>query len=307
MPIKIPATLPGRAVLEAENVPLILEDRAIRQDIRPLRIAILNLMPDKIGTEVQLLRALGLSPLQIEITFLYAATHESKNTSRAHLDAFYRSHADVRDQKFDGMIVTGAPVGQMAYEEVTYWPELTGIFEWARSHVYSTMFICWGAMAGLYYYRSISKHILPRKKSGIYRHHVTNLGAPLVAGFDDTFDVPVSRHTEIKKEDITAQADLEILAENDDTGVFLVQEPNARRVYILNHLEYDAETIRKEYTRDLAAGLSPDLPHNYFPGDDVNAPPPMTWRAHRTLLFANWINRVYQDTPYDISQISAAD
>lgn len=306
MPIKIPETLPGRAILEAENVPLILEERAIRQDIRPLRIAILNLMPDKIGTEVQLLRALGLSPLQIEITFLYAATHENKNTPRAHLDAFYRSHADVREQKFDGMIVTGAPVGQLAYEDVAYWPELSGIFEWARSHVYSTLFICWGAMAGLYYYRGIGKHILPRKKSGIYRHRVTSRRAPLVAGFDDAFDVPVSRHTEIRKQDIAAHADLEVLAESDDAGVFILQEPDARRVYILNHLEYDAETIRKEYTRDLAAGLSPDLPHNYFPDDDASAAPPITWRAHRTLLFTNWVNRVYQDTPYDLSEMTIA-
>jgi homoserine O-succinyltransferase len=254
-----------------------------------------------------LLRALGLSPLQIEITFLHAATHHSKNTPRAHLDAFYKSYDDVRNEKFDAMIVTGAPVGHLDYEDVSYWSELTGIFAWARSHVFSTLFICWGALAGLYYYNGINKHILPRKKSGIYRHRVSNPRASLVAGFDDFFDVPVSRHTEIRKNDVTAQGQLEILAECDDAGVFILQEKNVRRVYILNHLEYDAGTIGNEYVRDMAAGMDPDIPHNYFPDNNPAAAPQITWRAHRTLLFNNWINRVYQDTPYDLADLKPAD
>ena len=303
MPIKIPDDLPARAVLEQEHVPLILEKRALRQDIRPLQIAILNLMPNKMVTETQLLRALGLSPLQIEITLLHAATHQSKNTSQEHLTAFYQTFDDVKHRNFDALIVTGAPVGHLDYKEVAYWPELTEIFDWARSHVYSTLFICWGALAGLYHYQGIEKQRLPQKRSGIYHHRVLRPFSPLTAGFDDLFDVPVSRHTEIRAEDILKHPELDILVSSAESGVFIVHDALARRVYILNHLEYDAETIQKEYERDVSAGLNPQIPHNYFPGDNPAATPQITWRAHRTLLFSNWINSVYQGTPYDLAQI----
>ncbi|MBI1215566.1 MAG: homoserine O-succinyltransferase [Alphaproteobacteria bacterium] len=307
MPIKIPNNLPGRKTLEQEHVPLILEDRALRQDIRPLQIAILNLMPDKEVTETQLLRALGLSPLQIEITLLHAGTHQSRNTPQEHLTAFYRTHEDVKDKCFDALIVTGAPVGHLPYEEVGYWPELTRIFDWARTHVYSSLSICWGAMAGLYHYEGIDKRRLARKRSGIYRHRVVNKASPLVAGFDDFFDVPVSRHTEVSAGDIAGRAALEVLVEAPDSGVFIVEDKAARRVYILNHLEYDAETLQKEYQRDLAAGLNPQIPHNYFPANDPRQTPQITWRAHRTLLFTNWVNAVYQGTPYDLSSLVAQE
>jgi homoserine O-succinyltransferase len=303
MPIKIPLGLPGQIILEQEHISFITEERAIRQDIRPLQIAILNLMPDKITTETQLLRALGNSPLQIEITLLHASTHNSKNTAQEHLAAFYKTHADVKEQKFDAMIITGAPIEHLPYEEVTYWNELTDILDWAKTHVYSTFFLCWGAFAGLYYYEGIQKYALPQKLSGIYPHKVIKPFVPLVAGFDDFLDVPVSRHTKIRESDILAHPNLDILVKSDQSGVFIAEDHINRRVYILNHLEYDAETLQKEYDRDVAAGANPEVPFNYFPGNDPAQIPQITWRAHRTLLFNNWINMIYQGTPYDLAEI----
>lgn len=305
MPIKIPENLPSRTALEAERIPLILEKRALRQDIRPLQVAILNLMPAKTVTETQLLRALGLSPLQIEVTLLHMASHNSKNTAREYLATFYKTHADVRDGNFDALIVTGAPVGQLSFEEVTYWKELTEIFDWAKTHVHSTLFICWGALAALHYYEGIEKRHLPQKLSGIYRHHVLHPFSPLTAGFDDFFDVPVSRHNGIRTEDILRKDDLDILVASDEAGAFIIHNPKEGRVYLLNHLEYDAETLKKEYERDLLAGLNPGLPANYFPDNNPLATPQTTWRAHRTLLFSNWINAVYQGTPYNLSELSS--
>ena len=301
MPIKIPDDLPGRAVLEQEHVPLILEHHALRQDIRPLQIAILNLMPDKVTTETQLLRALGLSPLQIEITLLHMSSHQSKNTPREHLAAFYKTHTDIKDKKFDALIVTGAPVEHLDYDAVAYWPELTEVFDWARTHVHSSLFICWGAMAGLYHYNGIKKTALPKKISGIYRHEILQPFTPIVAGFDDVFDVPVSRNTGLDEEKIVSDPALDIIATSPESGAFIISDKDARRVYLLNHLEYDAETILKEYQRDLAAGLDPNIPHNYFPQNNPESHPAITWRAARTLLFTNWVNSVYQNTPFDFT------
>ncbi|MDE1151610.1 MAG: homoserine O-succinyltransferase [Micavibrio sp.] len=305
MPIKIPDGLPGRAILEREKVPLILEGRALRQDIRPLQIAVLNLMPDKITTETQLLRALGNTPLQIEVTLLHAASHTSKNTAAEHLTAFYQTHADVAHRHFDALVVTGAPVEQLPFTDVTYWKELTRIFDWAKTHVHSRLFICWGAQAALHYYHGIDKQLLPQKKSGLYLHSLAEGFDPLTAGFDDFFDIPVSRHTEVVRADILKHKNLSILAENPQSGVGLVHDRAARDVYIFNHLEYDADTLKREYTRDHAAGLAPELPNRYFPGDNPAAAPQVTWRAHRSLLFGNWINLVYQTTPYELAELEA--
>ena len=301
MPIKIPDGLPGRVILEQERVPLILQERAQRQDIRPLQIAILNLMPDKITTEIQLLRALGATPLQIEVTLLHTSTHNSKNTSQAHLDAFYKTYQDVMDKNFDALIVTGAPVEHMAYKDVSYWDEFAGIMEWARTHVYSSFFICWGAQAALYHYNGIEKFPLAAKKSGVYLHKVVTPFEPLLTGFDDSFHVPVSRNTEIRHRDVAANTDLLVLAESDDTGIFLIYDRAHRRIYSFNHLEYDAETLQREYTRDKKEGLNPQVPHNYFPQNNPEEQPRITWRAHRSLLFSNWINLVYQGTPFDLA------
>ncbi len=303
MPIKIPQTLPGRAVLEQEHVSFILEDRAMRQDIRPLQVAILNLMPDKVTTETQLLRALGNSPLQVEITLLHMASHTSKNTTQDHLAAFYQTFADVKHRNFDALIVTGAPVEHVPFEEITYWDELTQILDWAKTHVYSSLFLCWAAFAGLYYYNDVPKYSLPQKMSGVYRHKLLTPFVPLMAGFDDRFDVPVSRNTEIRAADIALHAALEILTASEESGIFIVEDAAHRRVYILNHLEYDADTLQKEYARDVATGLNPHVPHNYFPDNDPTLPPRITWRAHRTLLFCNWLNMVYQGTPFDLAEL----
>lgn len=303
MPIKIPDNLPARDVLEAERIALMSEDRAIHQDIRPLKIALLNLMPDKIKTETQLLRVLGATPLQIEMTLLRIGSHESKNTSAEHLLAFYQTWEDVKDQKFDALIVTGAPVEHLSYTDVTYWPELEKIFDWATTHVYSSFFICWGAQAALHHYHGVPKHNVDAKRFGVFDHRILMPFHPLITGFDDRFPVPVSRHTEIRHDDAAKVAGLEILAEADDTGLCLAYEPATCRVYMFNHLEYDAETLGREYFRDAQAGMNTALPRNYFPGDDPTQNPPITWRAHRTLLFSNWINMVYQGTPYNLDQL----
>lgn len=303
MPIKIPDNLPGRVTLAQENVPLILEDRALRQDIRPLQILILNLMPDKIGTETQLLRGLGATPLQIEVTFLHPATYTSRHTSQDHLTAFYKTYEDIADKRYDALIVTGAPVEHMEFEEVTYWKELARIFDWARTHVYGSFFICWGAQAALHHYNGVPKYPLERKHSGVFLHRVVRPFHSLLMGFDDFFPVPVSRHTEVRYADVNKHKDLEILIEADETGICLINDEKNRRVFVFNHLEYDAETLKNEYMRDTAAGKNPELPTHYFPSDDPEQEPRITWRAHRHLLFSNWINIIYQGTPYDLSEL----
>lgn len=299
MPIKIPASLPGRAILEAEGVPVIADDRAASQDIRPLRFAIMNLMPDKVTTETQLLRVLGSTPLQAEVTLLHAGTHASRNTSSAHLDAFYQTVDDVADENFDGLIVTGAPVEHLPYADVDYWPELQRTFNWASKNVFSSLFICWGAQAALNHYYDVPKHMLAQKHSGVYPHRLLQT-TNLTAGFDDNFNVPVSRNTEIRREDVAGIRCLDVLAESDRTGLCLLEDNAARRVFMFNHLEYDADTLKREYDRDVKAGINPDVPFGYFPDNNPAAKPAVTWRAHRNLLFHNWINAVYQGTPYNL-------
>jgi homoserine O-succinyltransferase len=303
MPILIPEDLPAFDILSAERVFVMRQDAAARQDIRPLQVALLNLMPNKIDTETQILRVLGATPLQVEVTFLHPETYESKNTPSSHLDKFYQYFSDVKERSFDALIVTGAPVEKMPFEDVTYWNELSAVFEWAKRRVYSSFFLCWGAQAALNYYHGVPKYPLEGKKFGVYEHKVPDPYVPLIAGFDDVFGVPVSRHTEVRRADVEAIKGLDILAESSDSGVCLVHEPSARRVYMFNHLEYDALSLKREYMRD--AGIDPDVgvPHNYFPNDDASREPRITWRAHRNLLFSNWLNLVYQGTPYDLGKL----
>ena len=303
MPIKIPNHLPARAVLDRERVPVIIEDVALRQDIRPLQIALLNLMPDKVRTETQLLRVLGTTPLQIEMTLLRAANHESRNTPIEHLTAFYKIWNEVRDRRFDALIITGAPVEHLPFAEVHYWDELTQIFEWTKSNVYSGLFICWGAQAALHYFHGVPKYDVGEKRFGVFRHRVLKPFEPLTAGFDDFFFVPVSRYTEVRHRDVATVPDLEILVESKESGICLIQDFARRRVYMFNHLEYDAETLLGEYRRDRDAGLGTALPFNYFPDNDLELAPRLTWRAHRNLLFGNWINMIYQGTPYDLAEL----
>ena len=301
MPVKIPASLPARDVLEAENVFLIEENRALHQDIRPLRIAILNLMPTKVATETQLLRLLGNTPLQVEVTLLHMASHASKNTSAEHLLEHYVSFADVRNQAFDGLIVTGAPVETLPFEEVDYWPELTQILDWAKTNVFSCFFICWGAQAALHRYFGIPKHTLREKLFGVFAHELRVANEWLVQGFDDLFYAPHSRHTETRREDILAEPRLVLLAESEEAGVYLVQSSDRRMVFVTGHSEYDPGTLQGEYTRDLGQGLPIALPRNYLPGDDPGRPPLVRWRGHSNLLFSNWLNYfVYQETPFDL-------
>lgn len=303
MPIKIPDNLPARATLEKERIRFISKTRAITQDIRPLRVLLLNLMPDKISTETQLLRALGMTPLQVDPVFIRTASYKGSNTPSAHIDAFYKTWADVKHQRFDALIVTGAPVEQMPFEDVAYWPELKEIFDWSLDNVYSSFFICWGAQAALYHFHGVNKNDVSEKHFGIYPHEIKDLYDPLVAGFDDISYIPVSRHTEIHKSDVEAHTDLKILLESDVTGVCLLSGEDSRQVYMFNHLEYDAETLKKEYMRDVGQGLSTAVPYNYFPEDNPQIMPPVTWRAHRTMLFNNWLNMIYQATPYNLDDL----
>ena len=306
MPVKIPETLPARSILEAENVSLIGEHRALHQDIRPLRIAILNLMPTKVATETQLLRLLGNTPLQVEVTLLHMASHASRNTPAEHLLEHYVAFSEVRDQCFDGLIVTGAPVEQLPFEAVDYWPELTGLLDWARTHVFSSLFICWGAQAALYRYHGIPKHPLPAKQFGVFPHRVVRRDEPLVQGFDDLFFAPHSRHTETRREDIAACPALALLAESDEAGVYLLRSTDGRQVYVTGHSEYDPGTLQGEYARDLGKGLPIDVPRHYFPEDDPTREPLVRWRGHANLLFANWLNHcVYQETPYELGPLPA--
>ncbi len=304
MPIKIPNELPAVKVLNSENIFVMTETRAITQDIRPLKLLILNLMPLKIDTETQLSRVLGNTPLQIEIELLKTSTYESKNTSHEHLLSFYKTFDEVKHRKFDGLIITGAPVEQMEFEEVEYWDELCEIMEWSKKNVTSTFHICWGAQAGLYYHYGIKKYPLDKKLFGVFKHKVDYKKSILMRGFDDEFYVPHSRHTTVKREDIEAVKDLKILSSSKEAGVYAVSSKNGRQIFITGHSEYDAGTLRKEYERDKAAGLPIEIPVNYFPNDDDTKEPKLTWRAHANLLYTNWLNYfVYQTTPYDINDI----
>ena len=304
MPIKIQNDLPAIKILESENIFVMQEARATTQDIRPLKIIILNLMPTKIATETQLMRLLGNSPLQVDVELLQMASHKSKNTDEEHLTKFYKTLDEIRDEKFDGMIVTGAPVELMDFEEVDYWDELCEVFRWARKHVYSTMYICWGAQAGLYFNYGIKKHTLPKKLFGIYNHMILNPKHPLMRGFDDYFLVPHSRYTGVESSEIEAVSQLEILATSKKAGVAIICSKNGREFYLLGHCEYDYDTLAKEYYRDVEKGIDIQMPYNYFPENNVNRKPVMTWRSHGSLLYQNWLNYyLYQQTPYDLEDL----
>ena len=304
MPIKIPTALPATEVLQSENIFVITETRAMTQDIRPLRIAVLNLMPTKIVTETQLARLLGNTPLQVELELLKTATHKAKNTSEEHMISFYRTFDEIKDMKFDGLIITGAPVENMEFEEVEYWDELCQIMEWSKTHVTSTFHICWGAQAGLYYHYGIKKYPLPEKLSGVFKHKTVHKNPILLRGFDDEFFVPHSRHTTVRREDIENDPRLKILAESDEAGVYAVTNHGGSQVFITGHSEYDRDTLKREYMRDKAAGLEPKVPVNYFPDDDPTKEPVVKWRGHANLIYSNWLNYyVYQTTPYDINTI----
>ena len=304
MPIKIPNDLPATQTLLNENIFAITETRAITQDIRPLRILVLNLMPTKITTETQLARLLGNTPLQVEMELIHTKTHESKNTPQDHMIAFYKTFDDIKDQNYDGMVITGAPVEQMPFEEVEYWDELCTIMEWSKTHVHSVFHICWGAQAGLYYHYGIGKIPLDKKMFGIFPHTVEYKNSMLFRGFDDTFMVPHSRHTTISREDVEENTRLKILASSEEAGLYALMSPKGRQIFIMGHSEYDADTLKKEYFRDKNLGLPIDVPKNYFPNDDDTKEPQSTWRSHANLLYTNWLNYfVYQSTPYDIRTI----
>ncbi len=304
MPIKIPNLLPATQTLHEENIFVITETRAVSQDIRPLRILMLNLMPKKIETETQIARLIGNTPLQVELELLQTATHKSKHTSAEHMLSFYKVFDDIKDQNFDGMIITGAPVEHMAFEEVEYWDELCRIMEWSRTHVTSTLHICWGAQAGLYYHYGIEKQQLPEKLFGVFEHQLDHKKSILFRGFDDTFLVPHSRHTTVAREDIEAVPELKILASSEEAGVFVVSTERGRQIFVTGHSEYDGDTLKKEYERDVAKGLEIAVPKNYFPNNDSTATPVVRWRSCANLFYSNWLNYfVYQTTPYDLSEI----
>ncbi|MBQ8732822.1 MAG: homoserine O-succinyltransferase [Oscillospiraceae bacterium] len=304
MPINIPDTLPALATLEKENIFVMTEQRAQSQDIRPLRIAILNLMPKKIETETQLLRVLGNTPIQVDIELLQTASYSSKNTPQEHLIKFYRTFDEIKNERFDGLIVTGAPVEQMPFEEVDYWPELCQIFDWASKNVFSCLFICWAAQAALYYGYGIEKYPLDEKLFGIFRHYNRIPSHPLLRGFDEVFYAPHSRHTEVLAEDILKHPQLEILSDSEEAGAYIIGDKAHRNFYVTGHSEYDPMTLASEYFRDLDKGLPISIPKNYFPDDDPGKTPPHVWRAHAHLLFTNWLNYcVYQQTPYDLERL----
>ena len=304
MPIKIPNALPATDTLRSENIFVMTETRAMTQDIRPLQILLLNLMPTKIDTETQLARVLGNTPLQIELELIAPAGHVSKNTSQEHMLAFYKTFDQVKDRTFDGLIITGAPVELMDFEEVDYWPELCEIMEWSKTHAHSTLHICWGAQAGLYYHYGIQKQLLPEKLFGVFRHTVEDPNYILFRGFDDNFWVPHSRNTTVAREDIEAVEGLKVLSASPEAGVYAVKSPEGKQVFLMGHAEYDPDTLKKEYLRDVAAGVDIQLPANYFPDDDPSQPPIVRWRSCAHLLYGNWLNYcVYQTTPYDIGEI----
>lgn len=305
MPIRIPNDLPAVKTLLNENIFVMDEQRAVTQDIRPLKILLLNLMPNKIATETQLSRLLGNTPLQVELELIHTSSYHSKNTSTEHLLAFYKTFNDVKDKTYDGMIITGAPVEKMDFCEVEYWDELCEIMEWTKTHVHSTFHICWGAQAGLYYHYGINKYPLDAKLFGVFEHTADYKNSMLLRGFDDTFFVPHSRHTTVKREDIEKVPALKIVASSEKAGIYAVLTENGKQVFITGHSEYDANTLNDEYVRDLSKGLPIDIPENYFEDDDPNKSPKVTWRSHAHLLYSNWLNYfVYQTTPYDITEIN---
>jgi homoserine O-succinyltransferase len=305
MPLNVPDNLPAIDVLREENIFVMTETKAIHQDIRPLRIAILNLMPIKVTTEIHLLRMLSNSPLQAEVSLLNIKNHVSKNTSQQHLETFYLNFDQIKDQKFDGLIITGAPVEHLEFEEVTYWDEIREIMAWARYHVTSTFYICWAAQAGLYYHYGINKHAVDKKIFGVFQHQVNNSKIPLLRGFDDEFLAPHSRHTDISREDVLKVDGLEIAAESPEAGVYIVVSKDGKEVFVTGHSEYDLLTLKQEYDRDVAKGLPIDVPKNYFPGDDPSKTPRALWKSHASLLFSNWLNYyVYQQTPFELDTIS---
>ena len=300
MPIKTQNDLPAKEILEKENVFVMDENRAVHQNIRQLEIAIVNLMPLKEETELQILRSLSNTPLQVNVTFITTKSHESTHTSMSHLNKFYQTFDEVKNQKFDGLIITGAPVELMEYEEVDYWDEICQIMEWSKEHAFSTLHLCWGAQAGLYYHYGIQKHVLDKKMFGVFRHYVKNRKVPLVRGFDDIFYAPHSRHTEVRKEDIEKCENLTILAESDKAGVFLVIDKTGKQIFVMGHPEYDRLTLDSEYKRDKNKGLPINVPVNYYPNDDDTQKPVLTWRSHGNILYSNWLNYyVYQDVPYE--------
>lgn len=304
MPIKIDNQLPARHSLELENIFVMPENRAMTQDIRPLHIIILNLMPTKIETETQILRLLSNSPLQVDVELLQVKSHVAKNVSQEHMLKFYKTFDDVKSRKFDGMIVTGAPVEMMPFEEVDYWDELCEIFDWAKTNVYSTYNICWGAQAALYYKYGVPKHMLDEKLFGVFKHRPLDLYHPLLRGFSDVYYVPHSRHTETRREDIAEVKDLQILSYSDEAGVHLISDMACRNFFCTGHSEYDSDTLAKEYFRDLKKGMNIKMPYNYFPDNDPRKTPPITWRGVGSLLFQNWLNYfVYQRTPYDLNSL----
>ncbi|TCQ24944.1 homoserine O-acetyltransferase MetA [Rhizobium sp. PP-CC-3G-465] len=303
MPIKIPDTLPAFETLVSEGVRVMTETAAIRQDIRPLQIGLLNLMPNKIKTEVQMARLVGASPLQVEFTLIRLGSHKAKNTSEDHLLAFYETFEDVRERHFDGLIITGAPVELLPFEEVTYWEEMQQVFEWTHTHVHSTLNICWGAMAAIYHFHGVPKHALREKAFGVYTHHNLNPSSVYLSGFSDDFQIPVSRWTEVRRGDIETVSGLEILMESDEMGVCFVHEKTGNRLYVFNHVEYDSTSLSDEYFRDVNAGVPIKMPYNYFPHNDPDLPPQNRWRSHAHLLFGNWINDIYQTTPYELAEI----
>jgi homoserine O-succinyltransferase len=305
MPIRIPNDLPARETLQSEGVMVMTEATARRQDIRPLHIGLLNLMPNKIKTETQFARLIGATPLQVELTLVKMTSHTPKNTSAEHMIAFYSDWEDVADRKFDGFIVTGAPVELLEFEDVTYWGELTRIYEWTQTHVHSTMNICWGAQAALHHFHGIPKHALPKKAFGVYRHRNLSPASPYLRGFSDDFSIPVSRWTENLRADLPAARGLEVLMESDEAGLCMIAETARRQLYMFNHIEYDTFSLSEEYWRDVKAGRPIEIPANYFPGNDPTAPPENRWRSHAHLLFGNWINEVYQTTAYELAKIGS--
>lgn len=307
MPIKIPDSLPAAEVLTGENIFVMTETRAERQDIRPLSIALLNLMPTKIDTETQLLRLIGNTPIQVDVTFLHPESHKSKNTPKSHLQKFYNTFSEVKDKRFDGLIITGAPVEQLSFGEVNYWEELKEIMEWSLHNVYSTFHICWGAQAGLHYHYGIPKYPMEEKLSGVFKHRVLKQNVMLLRGFDEYFHAPHSRYTEVRREDIEKTGKLDILAESKEAGVYIVSALNGRQIFVTGHSEYDPLTLKNEYDRDVDKGLEPTVPKNYFENDDPTRPPVVKWKAHANLLYANWLNYyVYQETPFNLEELERA-
>lgn len=303
MPIKIQSDLPAKAELEEENIFVMDENRAISQNIRPLEIIVLNLMPIKQDTELQLLRGLSNTPLQIDVTFLQMSSHVSKNTSASHIKKFYQTFEEIKSNNYDGMIITGAPVEKLDFEEVNYWDELTTVMEWSKKHVTSTIHICWGAQAGLYYHYGIKKELLSKKLSGVYKHRVMNRKEPLVRGFDDVFMAPHSRYTQANRQQILDNPRLKVLADSDEAGIYIVLGDGGKEIFVMGHPEYDRLTLDQEYKRDIDKGIEPNLPVNYYPDDDCNRKPLLSWRSHANNLYTNWLNYyVYQITPYDLNE-----